>query len=627
MPASIRGFGRISINKKFYNIAPMENAYKVTEVPSHADVDSKMERRVIYKSFSNGILRHREEDSVDATMTSSPTYTYYRQNRLSSGIYWANGCDTRVADRIFPQRATVQSNFSDTSNIPFLIQDGSIFSYAVSTRAVYVLNGSSWQVSAVTAQNITDTVSFGGYVYVGIGPNNGFYTWNQQSATGAWVQSSFTASYFTVIRNQLWRASGANIYSTVNTNPASQVWSGATVIGDPSTPITGLDVYQDFIMIFKQDGIYSADKSGNVYPIFPGFKTLGTNPRPLGQWRDQYFFAADFGLVWAYDKNGVHRIGFDMAEPYPMGSGATAIYAIPNAATRGIPMTNYFVVGFYQSINSDQNAGAYYLAWDGQSWNPFLYVPNAITNAVGMTGGNLGITNPTLQFSYQERASGINRIVSMPNPLIDPFLSGSYDTQPQTFYLPIDNGALEDEFKVLERIGIWMDNPKAGTLRCFYALDDEIVPLTWHDMGVPTGNLSVSSQTFVPPQPFPAYRRIQLKFVLTANASNVAPIVRYVIMHYKQKIPQRKVWDVILMAERNVVSSTGRLDVRSSKQIIDDLNTARVNRQQIIFNDPQNTAQMVYIDEVGEDLKILKGGNQNPSYLVMVKMVAAVDGT
>jgi hypothetical protein len=753
------GIGRIEINNKPYNISLEQDAYKVTEVPAHGDLDQKLERRVIWRNFSLGIMRRREDPSMDATSVTSKAFTYMRQIRNPEGYYWAAGLDTTRQDRVFGQRATVASNMNIAGEKFTHFLDGSLISLTFSLNKVFTLAPpGTWTLSATlsSANEISDGIQYGGQIYIALAPYNGtatsapgattltdtnanwnvnqftgatltsgvstatitsntatvltfsggwtggtpaqgtyqltkgFYTWSQLPSA-SWIQNTVSGTHFTVIREQLWRSLNANIYSTINTAPSSQVWSGATIIGDPNTPVTGLDVFQDFLMVFKQDGIYSADKNGNVYPIFPGFKTLGTNPRPLGQWQDTYYFAADVGLVWAYSpRGGVRRIGFDFAEPYPMDPVDTGgkIYSIPNVSVaQGIPLTNYFIVGFNQyapagiatgtssttmtdasanwvvnafagdtvfmgansgtvSSNTatvltvaswspstpnpgpysivDAHGSAFFLAWDGTAWHPLKYFANASAISVGLTGGNQVIPNPILHFCIIPNGAN-TQIQYMNNPLIDPSVANNFDTIAQTMYFPADNGALEDEYKVLERVNVFVDNPQAGKIKMFYALDDEIPTLTFHDMGDPQFSNVQGNQIFNPPQPLPTYVKIMLKMIMTPNASTSSPAVRNVVLHYKQRTPQRRTWTIGLIAEQNLVGSNGRIDTRNAKQIIADLNKARINHQQVTLIDAVQDQISVYVDEVGQTIKILKGA-KNPSFIVSVILIEAVDG-
>lgn len=700
------GIGLVTIAGKPYQIAPVEQSYKVVEVPNHGDVDPKMERRVIWRNFSLGIQRRREDPSLDATSLKSTTFTYMRQVRNPEGIYWAAGCDTTRQDRVFAQRYFGKSNFSTVApagDTPFQFVDGTIASLVATQNSVYTLTPpGTWALSArfSVSGEVSDVIQYGGQIYVAIQPttgvatgvgsntltdskaswipgqfinatlsmgsslatitsntantltftggwngglptlstyqiSKGMWTWNQLP-NGYWVQqpNTITASYFTVIREQLWRAVGANIYSTINTDPTNQVWSGATVIGDPRTNITGLDVFKDFLIIFKQDGIYSADKSGNVYLIFPGFKTLGTNPRQIGQFQDQYLFAADVGLIWSYSpRGGVRRIGFDFAEPYPMNpEDSTTKYSVPNVAVhQGVSLTHYIVVGFNQ-YNPNSTSSSWYLAWDGNGWHPLHYDIHAITNAVGFTGGNTSPTNPVMHFAHTHQDGTID-IHYMQNPMLDPFVAASFDPNPQSFYLPVDNGALEDEFKVLERVNLIVDNPEAGTVRVFYALDDDIPTLNFQDMGDPAFQKTKGNQIFYPTFPLPSYNRILLKVQITPTAPSVSgaaatssPAVRCIVLHYKQRSPQRREWDITILAEENLIMTNGRIDTRKVAPIIKDLNTIRATHQQVVLIDALEQTHNIYVDEVAEDIKVLKAG-QAPSYLVMVKLFENVDGT
>ena len=633
MPSIGNSYGLITIQGKQYNVAPRPEAYKVSESPAHSDLDQKMERRVIYRSFSQGISKRREEPSLDATLTTSPSFSFMRQVKNTTGLYWGNGADTRSEDRIFCQRANTPSNFSDTIQQPFRLGDGSVYSYAASQNAVWALTTppATWTESVTTIPAVTDIIQYGGQIYLAVGDANSFYTWDQTSPTTVWTQRTFQAGRFAVIRNQLWRSVNSSVFATTNTDPGSQVWTTATVVGDPNTNITALDVWGDFLMMFKQDGIYNADKNGTVYNLFPGFRTIGQNPRPIGQWRDNYYFASDVGLIWEITHAGVTRVGFDISEPFPMGGTTDGLvaqsYSLPNVMTastggtpQGVSMTNSMVVGFNQ-YNPDGTSGAYFLAFDGTAWHPFAFFPQSVALGLGMTGGNQNPVSPTLQFAVQSRTAPFtNKIYYQANPLIDPFLATSFDTTPQVIYLNVDNGVLEDEYKVIERVNIGVDNYRAGTVKVAYALDEDIDNLVFQDLGAPAGNLTQTNQQFEFPLPYPTYRKIQIRITMQANTSTASPILRYLVLHYKQRTPQRKVWDIEILADQNIIGSSGTVDVRDSGKIIDDLDTSRQNHQQVKFTDIRHDPHTVYVDEVGETIAVLKG-DLAPSFIVTVKLI------
>lgn len=635
---------QVKINGKVYNLANQhETSYKVTEVPSHYDTDPKMERRVIFNNFSRGILKTRDEPSTDVTYTSA----YTRQTYSPEGMWWANGCDTRMGDRIMAQRAT---NTNVTVASQFIrCGDGANYSWAICKNHVYAVTGAggnTWTLSKDFSAigTITSAAWFQNTLIVSVQTNATtplqYWYWDQTSTTTNWTQGStnFKANYFAVIRNQLWRASNlgdfggtqtAAIFS--NTNALSSVgWTTANVVGDPTSPITALDVYDDFLLIFKADGLYSIDRGGNVYPVFPGFRMLGINLRPLGQWRDNYYIAADNGMVWEWSKRDVNRIGFDHSEPYPM---AGSIFAIPNAGGTNVAGPNFMLQGFTQNQGTTQ--GAYILCWDGTpkktgasgSWNPFLYFTTAShllqVDGLGLTNGNISTNSPVLQVGISDTTAATHTVYQMTNPFLDAYLVGNFDTSTQSLYLPGDNGALEDEDKVLEKITVRADNASTGTIGYAYAMDEDILTLTFTDVG-PSVDADRLVQIFYPTRPFPKYKTIVGKLSITANASAASPIVREVVYHYKQRDPQRRVWTLVLLGEENITAPTGRVDTRKAKVIIGDLNDARRTRQQIQFQDINGQTWTVYVDEVGEQVAILRRQNA-PTYLINVTLVEAAE--
>lgn len=649
------GQQQVKLNGKAYNIVPQQGAYKVGEIPSHFDMDPRMERRVVWEALS-GIQRFRDEPTSSADQAATSPYT--RDTKGGSGIWWANKCNATIGNRIMAQRATGLSQGTNTTIIRAL--DGSAKSAVVCLQHVYYLNGtlggSQQLVEAqdlspggngpATAINLTDVISFNGKLwFANARLTNGLpdpaqaqpmWVWDQSSGMNVgWNELAYNVNNYTppsgypnsggssdlghayafcVIRGQLWRAAGASVWSW---DGLATTWSSPSVIGDPNTEITAIDVFQDSLIIFKTDGIFTMDRAGQTYPLFPGFSTLGFNFRPLCQWQSSYYFAGDFGMVWEYDGTSVTRIGFDWAEPYPLASGQ---FGILNASTRGIGLPNIMLVGFqeYGTVGGQ----SYILAYDGANWQPYLQRTGEIT-ALGVTGGNQIPSAPTLQIASQLA------LYYLTNPQIDPFLATDFDTTAQTFYLPIDSGAFQDEEKVLERVVVLLDNSSTGSIQTAYAGDDNIAALSWTDLGAPTmENGFPGKQTFQVPMdgttvtPLPTYNKVGIRITILPNTSSASPIVRNVVLHYQQRGPQRRTWDIQLLAEPNVVNTGGTRDNRAVKAIFNDLDSARQTRQQVSFIDTDGVEWQVYVGEVDRDMAVYKAQKQL-SYMVAVKLVEA----
>lgn len=417
---------------------------------------------------------------------------------------------------------------------------------------------------------------------------------------------------FAVIRNQLWRASGSKMWAW---DGQQATWSGETIIGDPNTNITAVDVYQDGLIIFKQDGIYTLNRTGDVFPLFPGFRTLGLNPRPLGQWQGQYYFASDVGMVWEWNGDTVTSIGFDYAEAYPFPDGT---FGIPNAATRGVQLPNFFLVGF-NKFNSNNNA-SFFLAYDGNGWHPFHYDPNFTVSGLGLTGGSGLPANPTIQFGKATWNNTSYSVNYLTQPTLDPYLVTSYDTVAQNIFLPVDSGIISDEFKVLEGVRFFIENPKSGTVRISYALDDNIFTQTYVDLGVPQ-NDRTTLQTFLPTGQLPVYRKIMFKIIITPDANGATPIIRTIMIRYKQRESQRKSWKMALFLEEGQMMPNRNTQRATAKTMLHNLNTARKNRNLVAFKDLVGDDYMVYVESVGESLKTYRSKDLLTSFVAEVVLV------
>ena len=425
------------------------------------------------------------------------------------------------------------------------------------------------------------------------------------------------ATAFCVLNNVLWRANGAKLYSW---DGQQGTWSGQTLVGDPSTPVTALDVYEQGLIAFKTDGIYTVDKQGTVFPLFPGFRTLGFNTRPLGQWRNNYYFAADVGLVWEWDGTVVNSIGFDNAEAAPMPDGT---FGLLNAATRGVSLPNMLVVGF-NKWNDNVNSAGFFLAWDGKAWHPYRFDPNYNVSGLGLTGNNSVPSSPTLQFGETKANNSSQALFFITQPTLDPVLSTTFDTITQTIYLPVDQGIIHDEWKVLEGVRVYIQNPTAGVITVSYATDSQIDTLTYTDMGRPTGDKQ-SVQTFTPLAPLPSYRQLAVKVTITPTTTAATPVLRNIVTRYKQRTTQRKSWDMQLLLEEGQMNPSRSREANSPRQMLANLNDARVNKRLVEFIDLVGDTYQVYVESVGEKLVAYRGTNFNPTFAAKVVLVQPVE--
>lgn len=460
----------------------------------------------------------------------------------------------------------------------------------------------------VIASNIVGTGSPVVFNDTGLDVSSVYYQVTPQFAIG----DVGRAISFAVIRNVLWRAAGPRMWSWDGQQVA---WSGESVIGDPNANITAIDVYQDGLVIFKQDGIYTMNRTGDVFSLFPGFKTLGLNARPLGQWKGNYYFASDVGMVWEWNGDVINSIGFDYAEAYPFPDGT---FGLPNAATHGIGMPNYFLVGF-KKFNTHNNS-AFYFAYDGQGWHPFHYDPNFVATGLGFTGGNQLPTNPTIQFGKATWNNTSFAISYLTNPTLDPYLVTSYDTTTQVIFLPVDSGIISDEWKVLEGLRLFVENPTTGLVRVLYAADDNIFLQNYVDLGAPQNDMT-TIQTFAPSGQLPVYRKIMFKVTMTATSSSATPIIRMVMHRYKQRESQRKSWTLALFLEEGQMNPNSNREHRTSRQMLKHLNTARKERNLVDFVDLVGDKYKVYVESVGESLKTYRGTNNTTSFVAKVVLV------
>jgi hypothetical protein len=250
------------------------------------------------------------------------------------------------------------------------------------------------------------------------------------------------------------------------------------------------------------------------------------------------------------------------------------------------------------------------------AWVPFQFFATGQANACGVTGLNQSPILPKIQFGVG------NNLYYFTNPGQDPFLASNYATIPQTVYLSADAGIIEDEDKVFEYLDIISDNASLGTIKVAYATYNYILNLNYTDLGIPIGFQTVS-QKFNTPNTLLKYKKINFRVTIVPGSAGGSPILRDIVLHYKQRGPQRRFWDLKIQVEANLVGPTATLDVRGTKQIVQDLNAARISRVPVPFVDILGQTTNVYVEEVDELLEIYKNA-PNPSYMVSVKIVESV---
>ena len=552
--------------------------------------------------FGTAIVAH----NANATVTYTPAGTVAHTGGTARYNYYIIAA---LAGQDSPPSATV---IITTGNSTLSATNYNVITFNTVSGQTYsvfrVYSGGVPNSVGIIANNIAGTGSPVVFNDTGLPVTSVYYQVTPQFAIG----DVGRAISFAVIRNVLWRAAGPRMWAWDGQQVA---WSAESVIGDPNANITAIDVYQDALVIFKQDGIFTMNRTGDVFSLFPGFKTLGLNARPLGQWKGNYYFASDVGMVWEWNGDIINSIGFDYAEAYPFPDGT---YGLPNAVTQGIGMPNYFLVGFMK--NGTHNNAAFYFAYDGQGWHPFHYDPNYVAVGLGFTGGNQLPTNPTIQFGKATWNNTSFAISYLTNPTLDPYLVTNYDVTPQTLFLPVDSGIIADEWKVLEGLRIFVENPTTGTVRIAYSSDDNIFAQQYVDLGAPNADRT-TIQTFVPSGQLAVYRKIMFKVTLTPDSSGATPIIRLIMVRYKQRQSQRKSWTMALFLEEGQMNPNSNREHRSSSQMLQHLNNARKERNLVDFVDLVGDKYQVYVESVGESLKTYRGTSTTTSFVAKVVLV------
>ena len=93
-----------------------------------------------------------------------------------------------------------------------------------------------------------------------------------------WAVSTQQAFSLAVLRDELWVSDGRNTVRSCTADPrVATNFNAQIVVGDPSQPITNLEVLDNALYIFKENGVFTLNPDTTVNDRFPSFRQ---QPRP-----------------------------------------------------------------------------------------------------------------------------------------------------------------------------------------------------------------------------------------------------------------------------------------------------------------------------------------------------------
>lgn len=229
--------------------------------------------------------------------------------------------------------------------------------YAIAGRRLYQFFPASgrWFLAGLDTNDLTllDMVEFDGKLYIA----GGTTTWSFDGTT--LTDLSIPSTKLFVGIGFLWRADGNNLYKSNN----GVDWSAAIEIGTPGHDITGIVVYQGYIYVSRNDGLWWVDETDIPHHklVFDGASS-STNGRGMAVWSDMLYIPVESGLL-QWTGSLLSNRGPDDADGLPtfMSGRISCLFPTINALYAGVAPI-------------ESSAGSSILAFNGMGWHNEVYV-------------------------------------------------------------------------------------------------------------------------------------------------------------------------------------------------------------------------------------------------------------
>lgn len=310
---------------------------------------------------------------------------------------------------------------------------------ALADRYVLVRNGDTnadWIVSkdlgigesGQSAQRFKNNQAGGGAVteaiYVATASGK-FWRFTGATDTTVWVDETAQlpaatpkGQYLELNAGFLVRSSDTMISVCADDPTVTANWSGPVWIGDSSQPITFLRTLGDTVFIFKTDGVYSVDTTGEPHNLFPGLRVTQnrSNGRNASVWQN---------LAWFRFGDGFYSLGPNtqgIIEMHPVGperflENDSPVKGYVTASDGWAGWFNFFAL-YNEELDTSflMKYGSWYID-DAQPLGSSPYTRSAsIYNPISSSGSYFDPTIHGALASYPGKKITAMKVSTMPGP-------------------------------------------------------------------------------------------------------------------------------------------------------------------------------------------------------------------
>lgn len=514
---------------------------------------------------------------------------------------------------------------------------------AVANNALYVWDNTNTEfdtVSITAAANTIlvsagsvprDMVVYGEDLYIALGEAVNMIFDDLNVAT--WKDAQVPARALAVWDSKLWRADNLNeLYYSTNPDSATPTWTLAGTVKDADSFINRLVVYQDALIVFKEDGVFAVERAG----------TAGTyNIREISD-EDPYRdvdsgTSTENGMAGFVDKGLLYWnrreqvVRFDGASTTPigpergadtLGSNFIGLPADERGEFRSFTSDGAFIYG---ATTPSSGAVPQVMVYNGVGWHSFWKGVTANNAVKALAFLPIRTTTGILAYPTLWFGDGNNiRYMKLPrgsyNPLDDTTLE-YINTGTSFLEMAIYDANLPLVDKVFGELVVSHDIPPSSITTSVFSpsirLNEQSAAsgLTGHTndngwwsiaatltqysrdlrfvFGEATGAGSIAGGA-------PAARRIATRLVLIQNATaTYTPAIRGCAYRFVAKPRERYGWTAPL----KLYSSMTRLDDRDETETVDALRAViyrlRTENMPVFFDD--STTTPTYLRNVLED--------------------------
>lgn len=467
---------------------------------------------------------------------------------------YSQGVDLSWPDRVY--LSPLRQAGTALNDAPFKVIFTSQGTFGITATELWEWTGSAW-TSRLSSVTPTDIAEFEGNIFIAMGSNSYQYTANGTSFTISNLTTK-DFSFFTVRSGQdgsavLWGID-ANGSLRPNADPINggDEWAAAEQIGDTWETITAFVAAEDFLYVFKEEGIYSFDGT-LVEDVWPA-RTLArpTNAKGAFLWTDGLIYLHLDGLLYAFDPGSR-----DLQQVWPLDERI------------GHPQLNGSITGlggddqhiYFALKNAAGNTYIMKGMPSNEEWHTWTYLgANDCTVVSPQRAGDVDSSNPTVVIGYGSRLSHY----ILPGANLRPENDASYqfDTGDGFALFPwLDGGApLYSKFITAARLVTenTAETTQIGTriARLSYALDG----------GAQMTELVIANgpgiRIGVPPDAV-RFTWVQPKLTLETDVVTDSPVVKALVFDTTPNPPRRRKVNAVL--DLQLTAAAGRGGVTTNR--------------------------------------------------------------